>query len=144
MYDGFLHVRGPSSSFGQMCRRQKRELVEWGFRATQKPPCICHWPMYSSSFLIVLEVYISCWIFSHLNRNRNRLRVLTSTLTMWPHTICSPCLTGQTLWWIEFDMKLTSCLAFTFVIVDFLVDKQCRPQQPLLIYALYITVNDYF
>ncbi len=37
-------------------------------------------------------------------------------------------------------MKLTFCLAFTFVIVDFSVDKPCRPQKPLLIYAVYLTV----
>ncbi len=29
----------------------------------------------------------------------------------------------QSLCWIKFDMKLTCCLAFTFVITDFLVDK---------------------
>ncbi len=51
---------------------------------------------------------------------------------------------GQSLCWIKFDIKWTCCLAFTFVIVDFLVDKPCRPQKPLLIYALYVTVNDYF
>ncbi len=31
-----------------------------------------------------------------------------------------------------------------FVIFDFLVGKPRRPQKPLLIYALYLTVNDYF
>ncbi len=31
----------------------------------------------------------------------------------------------QSLCWIKFDMKWTYCLAFTFVIVDFLVDKPC-------------------
>ncbi len=48
------------------------------------------------------------------------------------------------MYWIQFDMKWTCCLAFTFVIVDFLVDKPCKAQQPLLIYALYLNVTDYF
>ncbi len=56
----------------------------------------------------------------------------------------SPCLLGQSLCWIKFDMNWTCCLSFTFVIVDFLVDKPCRPQTPLLIYALYLTDNDHF
>ncbi len=34
-----------------------------------------------------------------------------------------PCPMGQSLCWSKFDMKLTCCLAFTFVIADFLVDK---------------------
>ncbi len=51
---------------------------------------------------------------------------------------------GQSLYWIKCDMKLTCCVAFTFVIADFLVDKPCRPQTPLVIYALYLNVNDYF
>ncbi len=41
-------------------------------------------------------------------------------------------------------MKLTCSLAFTFVIVDFLVDTPYRPQKYLRIYALCLTVNDYF
>ncbi len=72
------------------------------------------------------------------------LKAYSSILIMWPHTMCSrPCLMGQSLCWIKFDMKLTCCLAFTFVIVGFLVDKPCRPLKPLLIYALYLTVNTY-
>ncbi len=42
------------------------------------------------------------------------------------------------------ELNLTYCRAFTFVIADFLVDKPCRPQKPLLIDALYLNVNDYF
>ncbi len=42
------------------------------------------------------------------------------------------------------DLKLTCSLAFTFVMADFLVAKPCRPPKCLLVYALNITVNDYF
>ncbi len=55
-----------------------------------------------------------------------------------------PCVMGQNLCLIKFDMKLACCLAFTFVITDFLVDKPYRPLQPLLIYAVYLNVKDYF
>ncbi len=51
---------------------------------------------------------------------------------------------NESLCWIKLDMKLTCCLVFTFVTADFLVDKAYRPQNPLLIYALYLNVNDYF
>ncbi len=39
---------------------------------------------------------------------------------------------------LKFDMKLTCYMAFTFVMANFLIDKPCRPQTPLLIYALYL------
>ncbi len=48
---------------------------------------------------------------------------------------------GQSIYWIKFDMTLTCCLDLTFVIADFLVDKACRPQKPLLVYALYLNVD---
>ncbi len=44
--------------------------------------------------------------------------------------------------WHEIGM-----LSGLLFIADFLVDKLCRPQKPLLIYALYLNVNmvnDYF
>ncbi len=34
-----------------------------------------------------------------------------------------PCPKSESLYWIKFDMKLTGCLAFTFAIADFIVDK---------------------
>ncbi len=51
---------------------------------------------------------------------------------------------GESLCWIKFDMKMTFCPTFTFVNADFVVDKPCRPQTPLLIYVLFLNVNDYF
>ncbi len=49
--------------------------------------------------------------------------------------------------WINLkDLKMICCMAFTFVTAAhaFLVDKSCRQPTVLLIYALDLTLNDYF
>ncbi len=71
----------------------------------------CHWPLYDSPFLIH---------FHQASKSSD-------------HTPCAVMCTipypmGQSLCWIKSNMKLACCLAFTFVITEFLVDKPCRLQ----------------
>ncbi len=101
----------------------------------------------------MINVFVICLNTTNypiFNMQDFRYCLWTSNLDCFGQLVSSPC---ESVSWVAswvfplsepHNLKLTCCLAFTFVMADFAVNKSCRLPKCLLIYALNITVNDYF